>query len=120
MSHHHIEGLYTFLFKFWRKFNTEFLPTISLRATGNDFMQVWTNLCYRECFVRLIVGRKMHLFLGSRSEQGGACRAPKMQVIFKTALTYNIFSVKVPENHAARYLAFEELLHFGVLRGNLS
>jgi hypothetical protein len=32
----------------------------------------------------------------------------------------NIFSVKVPKNQAARYLAFEELLHFRVLRGSLS
>ena len=86
-----------------------------IRAAGNDFMQAWTNICYRECFVRLIVGRTMHLFLGSRSKQGAARRAPTMRALFKTALTYNTFSVKVPENQAARYLAFEELLHFGVL-----
>jgi hypothetical protein len=41
------------------------------------------------------------------------------QILFKPALTYNTFSVKVPKNQAARYLAFEELLHFRVLRGNL-
>ena len=42
------------------------------------------------------------------------------QILFKTVLTLNIFSVKVPENQPARYLAFEELLHFRVLRGSLS
>ena len=42
------------------------------------------------------------------------------QILFKTALTYNTFSLKVPENQAARHLAFEEFLHFRVLRGNLS
>ena len=41
------------------------------------------------------------------------------QILFKTVLTLNIFSVKVPKNQAARYLAFEELLHFRVLLGNL-
>ena len=40
------------------------------------------------------------------------------QILFKTALTYNTFSVKVPENQAARYLAFEKFPHFRVLRGN--
>ena len=40
------------------------------------------------------------------------------QILFKTALTYNTFSVKVPENPAARYLAFEELPYLRVLRGN--
>ena len=43
-----------------------------------------------------------------------------VQILFKTVLTLNIFSVKVPKNQAARYLAFEELLHFRVLRGSLS
>ena len=42
------------------------------------------------------------------------------QIIFKTVFALNIFSVKVPKNQAARYLAFEELLHFRVLRGSLS
>ena len=42
------------------------------------------------------------------------------QILFKTVLPLNIFSVKVPKNQAARYLAFEELLHFRVLRGSLS
>ena len=32
-------------------------------------------------FVRLIVGRKNHLFLGSRSERGGARRAPTKRVL---------------------------------------
>jgi len=38
-------------------------------------------------------------------------------ILLKTALTYNIFSVKEPENQAARYLAFEKFPHFRVLRG---
>ena len=42
------------------------------------------------------------------------------QILFKTALTNDTFSVKVPENQAARYLAFEKFPHFRVLRGNLS
>ena len=42
------------------------------------------------------------------------------QILFKTALTYNTFGVKVPENQAARYLAFDDLLQFRVLRDNLS
>ena len=42
------------------------------------------------------------------------------QILFETILNLNIFSVKVPKNQAARYLAFEELLHFRVLRGSLS
>ena len=42
------------------------------------------------------------------------------QILFKTAITYNTLSVKVPKKQAARYLAFEELLHFRVLRGSLS
>ena len=42
------------------------------------------------------------------------------QILFKTALTYGTLSVQVPEIQAARYLAFEELLHFRVLRGSLS
>ena len=42
------------------------------------------------------------------------------QILFKTALTYNTFSVKVSENQAARYLAFENFPHFRVLRANLS
>ena len=42
------------------------------------------------------------------------------QILFKTVLTLNIFSVKVPKNQAGRYLAFEELPDFRVLRGNLS
>ena len=42
------------------------------------------------------------------------------QILFKTVFTLNMFSVKVPKNQAARYLAFEELLHFRVLRGKLS
>ena len=42
------------------------------------------------------------------------------QIVFKTAFTYNTFGVKVPKKQAARYLAFEELLHFRVLRGSLS
>ena len=42
------------------------------------------------------------------------------QILFKTVLTLNTFSVKVPKNQAARYLTFEELLHFRVLRGSLS
>ena len=42
------------------------------------------------------------------------------QILFKIVLTWNIFSVKVPKNQAARYLAFEELLHLKVLRGSLS
>ena len=42
------------------------------------------------------------------------------QILFKTVLTLNIFSVKVPKNQAARYLAFEELPHFRVLRGSIS
>ena len=41
------------------------------------------------------------------------------QILFKTALTYNTFSVKVLENQAARYLAFVKFPHFRVLRGNL-
>ena len=42
------------------------------------------------------------------------------QILFKTVLTFNIFSVKVPKKQAARYLAFDDLLHFRVLRDNLS
>ena len=42
------------------------------------------------------------------------------QILFKTVLTLNIFSVKVPKYQGGRYLAFEELLHFRVLRGSLS
>ena len=42
------------------------------------------------------------------------------QILFKTVLTLNKFSVKVPKNQAARYLAFEELLHFRVLEDSLS
>ena len=34
-------------------------------------------------FVRLIVGREMALFLGSRSERGGARRAPTKRVSLK-------------------------------------
>ena len=41
------------------------------------------------------------------------------QILFKTALTYNTLSLKVSKKQAARYLAFEELLHFRVLLGNL-
>ena len=41
------------------------------------------------------------------------------QILFKTVLALNIFSVRVPKKQAARYLAFEELLHFRVLLGNL-
>ena len=37
------------------------------------------------------------------------------QILFKTVLTLNMFSVKVLKNQAARYLAFEELHHFRVL-----
>ena len=42
------------------------------------------------------------------------------QILFKTVLTLNIFSVKVPKNRVARFVAFHELPHFRVLRGNLS
>ena len=38
------------------------------------------------------------------------------QILFKTVLTLNIFSYK---NQAARYLAFEELVHFRVLVDDL-
>ena len=41
------------------------------------------------------------------------------QILFKTVLTLNIFSEKVPKNQAARYLAFEELAHFRILKDNL-
>ena len=41
-------------------------------------------------------------------------------ILFKKALTYNTSTVEVPENQAARYLAFEKFPHFRVLRGNLS
>ena len=41
-------------------------------------------------------------------------------ILFKTVLTLNIFNVKVLKNQTARYLAFEELPHFRVLRGRLS
>ena len=37
------------------------------------------------------------------------------QILFKTVLTLNIFSIKVPKNRAARFLAFEELVDFRVL-----
>ena len=40
------------------------------------------------------------------------------QILSKTV--FNIFGVKIPKNQAVRYLAFEELLHFRVLRGSLS
>ena len=33
-------------------------------------------------FVRLTVGKKMHLFLGNRSERGGARKAPTKRVLF--------------------------------------
>ena len=51
MSHHHIEGLCTFLFKFWRE-NSKWSSFPAACAAGNDFMQVWMILCYRECFCK--------------------------------------------------------------------
>ena len=39
------------------KFKMELLPTISFTKAflvGNDFMQVWPNLCYTECFCKTI------------------------------------------------------------------
>ena len=42
------------------------------------------------------------------------------QILFKTVLTFNIFSVKVPKKQAARYMAFDDLLHFRAVRDNLS
>ena len=29
-------------------------------AAGNDFPQVWTNLCYRECFCKTICWQDLH------------------------------------------------------------
>ena len=60
MSHHHIEGLCTFLFKCWRE-NSKWSSCQQLvlqKQSGQTckqlcpaaFIQVWTNLCYRECF----------------------------------------------------------------------
>ena len=75
------------------KFKMQLLPTISL-TKAFPVAQICTNLhkiaprlletilskfvqiCVTgNAFVRLIVSRKMHLFLGSRSERGGASRA---------------------------------------------
>ena len=65
MSHHHIEGLCTFLFKFWRE-NSKWSSCQQLvlhkdfHAAGNNFMEVWTNLCYGFAIVldvRPIFGR---------------------------------------------------------------
>ena len=60
MSHHHIEGLCIFLFKFWRE-NSKWSSCQQL------VLQKHTT--------------KMHLLLGSRSERGGARRAPTKRVI---------------------------------------
>ena len=81
------------------KFKMEFLPTISLTkafpvaqicpnlhkivAAGNDFMQVWTYLGYRECFCKTNCWQGNASFSGSRSERGGARRAPTKRVNFK-------------------------------------
>ena len=82
MSHHHIEGLCTFLFKFWQEnskwCSCQMLETILCKfgwicATGN-------------AFVRLIVGRKIHIFFGSRSERWGARRAPTKRVWCNTVM----------------------------------
>ena len=44
-------------------------------AAGNDFMQVWTNLCYRECFCKTNCWQELH-FEFSRQKFEQECAKP--------------------------------------------
>ena len=47
---------------------------ILAEAAGNDFLQVWTNLCYRECFCKTNCWQEVH-FEFSRQNLNRMCRA---------------------------------------------
>ena len=44
---------------------------------GNDFMQVWTNLCYRECFCKTSCWQELH-FEFSRQNLNRNVQSPSM------------------------------------------
>ena len=46
-------------------------------AAGNDFLQVWTNLCYRECFCKTICWQDLH-FEFSRQNLNKNVQSPSM------------------------------------------
>ena len=66
-------------------------------TAGNDFLQVWTNLCYRECFCKTNCWQELHFeFSGFSGFMGpgelGSSSIPS-QTIFWTPMYYsNIFS----------------------------
>ena len=55
----------TDVLKFTSPFKNEKIAHLIIRfltphAAGNDFMQVWTNLCYRECFCKTNCWQELH------------------------------------------------------------
>ena len=72
MSHHHIEAILAGNFKM------QFLPTTSQHSLLETILSKFGQICATgNAFVRL-----MHLLLHSRSERGGARRAPTKRVLY--------------------------------------